>query len=232
MKKDNYLINRKKLEKKWVKNRKLFDLIDHWPIYVGKKNLARFLFLFDLAKNIKNIKGDICEFGSWKGANVFFISKIIEIIDKKSKKKIHAFESFKGMDGTGNKSSKSKYDKHNYIGSEIEFYEFRKLYNLKRLNLVKGKIEKTVNIFLKKNKKFSLLYHDIHFYEPTKFILDKFHSHLQVGGYFCFDDWNLIGGDGETKAVNEFIKKFKKKYEIIYPDYTEQPSIILKKIKD
>lgn len=231
MKKDNYLIKRKKIEKNWIKNKKLFEIIDHWPIYVGKKNLARFLFLFSILQKINNIKGDICEFGSWKGANVFFISKVLEIINKKSKKKIFAFESFEGMDGSGKKFVKSKYDDHNYVGSKIEFNKFKKLYNLKRLKLIEGKIEKTLEKFLKNNKKFSFLYHDIHFYKPTKLVLEKFHPYLVVGGFFCFDDWNLLGGEGETKAVNEFIKKNKNQYKIIYPKYAEQPSIILQKIK-
>ena len=88
MKKDPYLKKRVLLEKKWGKKRSIFNFIDHWPLYVGKKNLQRYLYILDLIKKINHVKGDICEFGSWKGANVFFISKVIDILYPKNKKKI------------------------------------------------------------------------------------------------------------------------------------------------
>ena len=44
--KDKYLINREKFKKK-LKKKKFFEIVDHWALYAGIKNLAKFLFLFD-----------------------------------------------------------------------------------------------------------------------------------------------------------------------------------------
>lgn len=237
---DTYFKKRNILNKKWKKKRSIFDFIDHWPVYVGKKNLARYIYILDLISKTNHIKGDICEFGSYKGANVFFISKILDILFPKNKKKVFSFESFKGMDGTSIRDNIPDSKKHsnpkliysvNYVSEESEFKDFLKLYKLKRIKLIKGFIEKTIPLFLRKKRKFSFLYHDIHFYLPTKLVLKHFHPLLSVGGYICFDEWGMRGGEGETKAVNEFLKKNKKKYKIINPNVCEQPSLVLKKIR-
>ena len=41
--KDKYLINREKFQKK-LKKKNFFEIVDHWALYVGIKNLAKFFF--------------------------------------------------------------------------------------------------------------------------------------------------------------------------------------------
>ena len=64
-----YLEERKKLSAKWGK-REIWSVIDHWPLYCGIANLARFMAIAGIFKEVVKIPGHIAEFGSWRGANI------------------------------------------------------------------------------------------------------------------------------------------------------------------
>jgi hypothetical protein len=229
--KDKYLINREKFKKK-LKKKKFFEIVDHWALYAGIKNLAKFLFLFDEIKKTFNLKGDIAELGSWKGTNVVFFAKILKIYSK-IKKRVYCFDSFDGIKTFVEKDGKNinKYF-GTYKGDLNELNEVIKLYNLERvLKIQKGLIQKTVPLFFKKNPKklFSLVYYDADLYEPAKVMLDYFSSRMVKNGVIMFDEWNKKDFQGETMAVNEFLKK-NKNFKKIIPKNTDQPSLVIKRI--
>ena len=82
---DPYLLNRKKLALEINKP----DFIDHWPLFVGVQNISRFLYIYETLKTLNNVKGDIVELGSWKGANLLWLAKVQSFLG--SNKKIHCF---------------------------------------------------------------------------------------------------------------------------------------------
>ena len=73
--------------KEYLKNRKIFadsvidksffDIVDHWTLYCGIQNMARYLYIYDVFKEIANVPGDLAEFGSWRGSNVVFLAKLL-----------------------------------------------------------------------------------------------------------------------------------------------------------
>ena len=75
---DPYLLNRKKLALE-INKPDLFDYIDHWPLFAGVQNISRFLYIYETLKTLNNVKGDIVELGSWKGANLLWMAKVQSI---------------------------------------------------------------------------------------------------------------------------------------------------------
>ncbi len=62
-----------------------FELISNYGLYSGDTNLFKTLTIYDIVKRIKNIKGDIIEFGVWKGNTSFLIKKILDVYKIKKK---------------------------------------------------------------------------------------------------------------------------------------------------
>src|ERR1700690_3318252 len=66
-----YLAERKALSQE-LGPRELWSIVDHWPLYCGVGNLARFMAIADLLRGTARVPGHVAEFGSWKGANLMF----------------------------------------------------------------------------------------------------------------------------------------------------------------
>ena len=62
-----------------------FELISNYGLYSGDTNLFKTLTIYDIVKRIKNIKGDIIEFGVWNGNTSFLIKKILDVYRIKKK---------------------------------------------------------------------------------------------------------------------------------------------------
>jgi hypothetical protein len=78
--------------------RELWSVIDQWPLYVGTSNLARFMVIGDMLRETLEVPGHIVEFGSWRGANLMFMAKILRIYDPHGCKEVHCFEGFSGLE--------------------------------------------------------------------------------------------------------------------------------------
>ena len=92
-----YLSDRKILSEKYGP-RELWRVMDHWPLYCGISNLARSIAISDLLRSTLDVPGHVAEFGSWRGANVLFLAKLLRIFDPMGSKIVHCFESFEGLD--------------------------------------------------------------------------------------------------------------------------------------
>ena len=62
-----------------------FELISNYGLFCGDSNLFKTLTIKEILDRVKNIKGDIIEFGVWKGNTSFLIKKIIDIFQIKKK---------------------------------------------------------------------------------------------------------------------------------------------------
>lgn len=71
--------------------RELWSVIDHWPLCVGTNNLARFMAISDMLRDNLGVPGHIAEFGSWRGANLVFMAKMLRIYDPHGCKLVHCF---------------------------------------------------------------------------------------------------------------------------------------------
>ncbi|MDH5189722.1 MAG: TylF/MycF family methyltransferase [Gammaproteobacteria bacterium] len=229
---DTYLTNRKELAEK-INRPDMWELIDHWPLYVGLANLGRYMAIADLVQKSMKTPGHIAEFGSWKGANLMFMTKLLKLWDPYCNKVVHCFDSFEGLNTFSSEDGASSEQQHGqYAGRLDELKAFIDLYDLEDdVDFHVGLIQNTLPEFINAEPqvKFSLVYCDTDLYEPTQLILETLHERLMPGGFFVFDEWNDPRWPGEGIAGNEFVSEFSAFYEVIHVNGARQPNLILKR---
>lgn len=204
-----------------------FQLISNYGLFCGDSNLFKTLTIKEIVDRVKNVKGDIIEFGVWKGNTSFLIKKIIDIFE--IKKKMYLFDHFKGLlhFEKADKSKKEVYGKYKgnkkFIKDLINFFRFK---NISIIDMDATKLStKTFN-----KKKFSLAIVDVDLYQPTKKILEAINPYMQKNSLIVFDEGNDKYWPGEKKALNEFLKINKNNYQKEHIKFARQPDVILKKI--
>lgn len=185
-------------------------------------SISEAFYIIHYLRNSLKLSGDVCEFGVGNGAT----SALLGYEIKKTGKKLVLFDSFSGLSKpTSNDrlindifelGSMHKYESTmSYSQKEV----LEKLTLIKfpksRLKIISGFVEKTI---LKNNvpKKVCFAYVDFDLYSPIKTTLVFLDKVLINGGYIIVDDYNYFS-TGVKNAVDEFIVKNKKKYNLIFP---------------
>jgi len=195
--------------------------LDAWPLFVGVKNLARYLFIAELLGRVNEVPGDIAEFGCWRGATTSLFAKVLSLSSCSANKRVHAFDSWEGfgLDVQADKQLRS-----GYKGNAEELAQQLALVGLNDLVVLHtGDICKTVLDF---NAQLSLAYIDCDVYEPCLAALYGCHAQLSPGGLIVFDEWNDPAWPGETQAATEFLDRYGQCYEQEATP-VEQPSLVL-----
>ncbi len=216
-------------------SREMWSLIDHWPLYVGNSNLGRYMAISDLLRSTLDVPGHVAEFGSWRGANLLFMAKLMKIYDASGSKLIHCFDSFEGLTTFTQEDGESAQENHgSYAGSYEELVEMINLCDLQDdISIHKGLIQDTLPPLLKEDGglAFSFVYCDTDLFEPTELILHSLHERLAKGGLFVFDEWNYSNWPGEGMAANDFMKNHSDYYEMLHVRNARQPSMAFRKIR-
>lgn len=224
----NYL-NLVHFSKKYLKTE--LDKISRHGLTIGSLSLYRILEYDRILSEIKNIKGDIIEFGSYDGNNFFLLKKLLDL--KKIKKKIYTVDHSKGLKDFSEiefaikKKKLNMYKKPNankLIKDLIKFFKFDNAYFINKDVM---KIRK--NFFNK--KKFSLVILDLDLYKPTMKILEIIEKHISKNALLVFDQANTAVWKGEKLAVNNFLKKYKN-YKILKKIKFYQPDVVIKKLRN
>ena len=212
----------------------LFEVIDHWALYVGVGNLRRALSVADLVRSTLSVPGHIAEFGSWRGANLMLMAKTLEIFAPHSSKMVLGFDSFEGLQTFSREDSHAAQQRGHYKGDRSELELMIELYRLNgTVRLIAGDIRETLPALVKKESSlsFSLLYCDTDLYEPTRTILDCCWERLAQGGKAVFDQWNNEGYPGETRAAREFLETLQPgQYRMEEISSTPQPTLVVTKL--
>ena len=227
-----YFARRQKISEK-VGNVPLFQASDYWPLYVGYANLARYLAISELVKANLNVPGHIAEFGVYKGANLLFIAKLLQLWEPMSWREIHGFDSFEGLNTFTHEDKQATEFQGAYAGSLETLRDMVELHELEDSVVIhKGLIQDTLPMLMEQRPElmFSMVFCDTDLYEPTKVILDEVHSRICKNGVLVFDEWNYERYPGETKAVEEFLAKHGQHYEPLHTGNTRHPTLLLKKI--
>ena len=212
--------------------RDLWLTIDHWPLYVGQRNLARYMAIADLLRSTLDVPGHVAEFGSWRGANLVFMAKLLKIYAPLCGKLVHCFESFEGLTTFTDSDGAAAGSEGAYRGSYEELCDVLELYRLQDDVVIhKGLIQDTLPAAFPKDDPsvLSFVYCDTDLYEPTKLILESLHPRLAPGGMFVFDEWNYMQWPGETHAANKFVAEHGDKYEMLPVRNAAQPSLVLRR---
>lgn len=185
-------------------------------------SVSEALYIIHYLRNSLNLSGDVCEFGVGNGAT----SALLGYEVKKTRKKLFLFDSFKGLSkptpndilindifglGSINKYESTMAYSQKDVLEKLNSIKFPK----SRLKIISGFVEKTI---LKNNvpKKVCFAYVDFDLYSPIKTTLVFLDKVLINGGYIIVDDYNYFS-TGVKTAVDEFIVKNKKKYNLIFP---------------
>jgi hypothetical protein len=214
--------------------RELWSVLDHWPLYVGTGNLSRFLAIADLLRSTLDVPGHVAEFGSWRGANLMFMAKLLRIYDPHGCKEVHCFESFEGLATFSAEDGKAgATEGGTYRGSFAELQAMMRLSELEDdIVIHKGDILATLPEALKnEGLSFSFVYCDTDLYAPSRLILDSLHPRLSKGGLIVMDEWNFEKWPGEAVAVREFMAAHGDGYEMLHVRNARQPSLALKKVR-
>ena len=224
-----YLTERSLLSEK-NGQRELWSIIDHWPLYCGIENLARFVAILDIVRRSLLVPGHIAELGSWRGANLLFMTKLLRIFDPNGSKQVHCFDSFEGLQTFSDKDCLTEENRGSYLGNYEELLEMIALYELQDdIVIHKGFVGNTLPVLFSSQAElsFSLVYLDMDLYEPTIEALNEFHPRLSKGGMFVLDEWNAQNYPGETVAVREFLEKHGDCYRMEHVQWARQPSLVL-----
>ena len=207
-----------------------FDLITNFGLFAGDTNVFKTLTLKEIIDKTKEVKGDVVEFGVWRGNTSLLIKKILDIYN--IKKKLLLFDHFKGLDLFSKKDStkkKNNDNEKNYVGEKKILKAFINFYKFKNIKIYDFDLIKLKKKFFK--KEISLAIVDVDLYQPTIKILNAVHQKLSKNGIILFDEGNDKVYPGENKALNEFLKKYRIYYKFHYIKHARQPDVYIQKIR-
>jgi hypothetical protein len=228
----NYLENRK-IAAKELGIDNLWDIADQFGLYSGTQTIATRLAIYEILKESMDVPGNLVEFGSWKGANLMFMAKVLNILQPNSLKKVFCFEGFEGLKTFDEKdlldnSTESELT-GKYKGDENVLRKMISLYEMDNwVEIVKGNALETIDKFEDENPHmfFSFAYIDFDLYAPVKKALDFLESRMSRGGIIVFDEAMTDIWKGEGIAMKEFLEK-NKDYKMKTIGFARQPTIYL-----
>ncbi len=226
-----YLDDRKAFSRK-IGPQELWSVIDHWPLYAGAQNMARYFAIYEALKNTPSTPGHVAEFGTWRGSTTMFMAKMMSHYWPNIHRRFLCFDTFDGLPAGSSADGSHNAHGGGYVGSLERFQDMIRLYDLEHvIEIHQGLIEKTLPKALKdESLQFSFVFCDADLYEPTKCALDLCHDRLVPGGCFVFDEWARPEWPGETKAVHEFLNAHPREYQELTLSSSRQPSLLLRKI--
>lgn len=217
---------------------KLYDLNKNFEYENGfyatadPSRFSKFITHLEFFKQTSNVRGEIVEFGIFKGNSFFRWIKFRDLLEQTNSRKVIGFDIFGDFPEAGFDQDKAKRDafvSETNGGKSITLEEINELLDKQGLNknvdIIKGDILQTLDIYLQKNPhlKISLLHIDVDLYEPTKHILEKLFDRVTKGGIIIFDDYGAFAGT--NKAVDDF---FENKAEIKKLPFSHAISYIVK----
>lgn len=173
----------------------LWTVADHWPLYAGIGNIGRYIAISDLLRTTLNVPGDVAEFGTWRGATLMLLAKLLRIHDPHGPKVVHCFDTFEGLGAFAEQDGTAVADAGRYRGDLDVIRAFIDLYELgDDIDIHQGLIEEEVPKLLAERPElsFSFVYCDTDLYESTMTILNHVAARVMPGDVIVFDEWNHV----------------------------------------
>jgi SAM-dependent methyltransferase len=227
---DSFLTKRQEFAK-YIGRPELYEFIDQFGLYAGVQTIGNKIFTYELLKQTVGIPGDIVEFGSWKGGNLLFLTKLISLLEPNSPKRVLSFDNFSGLPEPSNKDGEyARAQIGNYKGNEQVLRKAIALFGFDhKIDLVVGDALETIPKWRESNEHsiFSFCYLDFDLYDPTVKALELIDDSLAIGGVVVFDEALTNEWPGETLAVKEYLKKTKKKFRMLSNTLSQQPTLAI-----
>jgi len=212
--------------------RRRFEYENGFYATADPSRFSKFMTHLEFFKQTSTVRGEIVEFGVFKGNSFFRWIKFRDLLEQTSSRKVIGFDTFGDFPEAGyNKDIKKReaFVKETGGGKSITLEELNNLLDAQNLNknveVIKGNILLTLDKYLEENPhlKISLLHIDVDLYEPTKYILEKLFDKVAKGGIIIFDDYGAFAG--ANKAIDDF---FDNKVEIKKLPYSNAISYMVK----
>jgi len=190
----------------------------------------------ELYMMIKDLVGDICEVGVFKGAGMALWLKLFKLYEPNSISKANGFDFFspeltlQSLDGPNKTLMTDVINRSDNNSLSISSIKTKlDVVFENRFNLISGDVVKTTKSFTDDNPglKIKLLYMDIDVGEPTYIALTNLWKHVTIGGIIVFDEYAYHKWD-ESVGVDKFLEDIKGKYEQ-YPTNIATPTLFIKK---
>lgn len=200
-------------------------VLKHFPAFIRRREMAKFLGHYELFKLVAGLPGSIAELGVYLGAGFFTWSKLLEtFLPGDRGRKVYGFESFQGYQHFSEQDGESKPWVERLIGQmqPMERY-MEKMVNLhnddnflrgvERCRIIKGDICETVRDFSAGalGTRLSLLYFDVNLYEPTLAGLRYLYPLVTPGGVVAFNAYGSPPWQGETSAIEDYFAEIGQK---------------------
>lgn len=211
---------------------KKFEYENGFYATANASRFSKFISHLEFFRQTSNVRGEIVEFGIFKGNSFFRWIKFRELLEQTFSRKIIGFDifgEFPEANFDGDIAKRNAFVEETNGGVSISFEEMNDLLNKQGLNenvdIIKGDILVTLDDYLEKNPhlKISLLHIDVDLYEPSKHILEKLFDRVTKGGIIIFDDYGAFAGT--NKAVDDF---FNNNIEVKKLSFSHAISYIIK----
>jgi len=190
---------------------KRFEYENGFYATADPSRFSKFCSHLEFFKQTATVRGEIMEFGIFKGNSFFRWIKFRDLLEQTSSRKIIGFDIFGDFPDAqyeGDKKKLEAFIKETNGGKSISYEEINSLLekqNLaKNVEIIKGNILETLDSYLEDNPhlKISLLHIDVDLYEATKHVLEKLYDKVSKGGIIIFDDYGAFAG--ANKAIDDF----------------------------
>ena len=208
---------------------KTWEYENNFLLTCQNSRIAKMLAYYELYKIATKIRGDFVLGGVFRGISTIEFSTFINLCEKLSKRKLIVFDEFKKFPKNNNDlKSLTVIKQMGEIGiTKSQLSLVLKNKKIKNVELIKGKIIKTVSDYVLSHPKLkiSLLNLDVDIYDRELLSLKILYPFVTKGGVIILNDYGVF--DYETKIIDNFFKN--KNLKIKKLSFAKTPSYIIKK---
>jgi len=193
----------------------------------------------ELYLSIRDLQGDIVEFGVFKGSGIALFLKLKELYEPHSLTKVIGFDYFNPT--LLLESLTNDEDSKNFMNTVVNRCDHNELsvssvnsrlsiFKSYNYNLIEGESVQQCKLYYKKNigARIKLLYMDLDLGEPTYHILKEIWSRVVVNGIIVLDEYGFDKCD-ESNGVDRFLKEIKGEYAV-FNTFVTNPTLYIKKL--
>jgi hypothetical protein len=208
---------------------KTWEYENNFLLSCQNSRIAKMLAYYELYKIASKVKGDFVLGGVFRGISTVEFSTFINLFENFSKRKLIVFDEFKKFPKNNNDLKSLTVVKQ--MGergiTKSQLTSVLKNKKIKNVELIKGKITKTVSDYVSSHPKLkiSLLNMDVDIYDRELISLKILYPFVTKGGVIILNDYGVF--DYETKIIDNFFKN--KNLKIKKLSFAKTPSYIIKK---
>lgn len=227
-------------------------ILQNYMSFTPCRQIRQTLAYYEIFKKVMSLPGSIAEVGVFFGNGLFTWAKLLEIFFPNNRtKKVYGFDNFSGYSQEISEVDKNgiEYIAKRYKESDTTVFKANRevveeLIDINKLdNLIMGinrvvlhsnpelDLEGNIREFLKRGGvRLCLMIVDVNLYKPTAVALELLYQRLVCNGLIILRGYGTEPWEGESLAVDEFMKKHKE--ELVMEDtyaFSMYPAIILRK---